>query len=81
MRSAESISFTEEPKLRARIDSYCEEESCSLNAFFARAAEQYLAEWLDDRADYEDAVAALEEYERNGRKSYSAEEVRKELGL
>ena len=75
MRSAESISFTAEPKLRARIDSYCEEAGCSLNAFLARAAEHYLAEWLEDKADYEDAVAALEEYERSGRKSYSAEEV------
>lgn len=50
--------------------------SCSL-----RQAQIDLAECMEDKTDYDDAVAAWEEYEKSGRKSHSAEEVRRELGL
>jgi hypothetical protein len=46
-----------------------------------KAAESYLAECLEDKADYDDAAAAWDEYEKSGSKLYSAEEVRRELGL
>lgn len=38
-------------------------------------------EALEDKLDYEAGVAAWEEYEKSGRKSYSLEEIRKEFGL
>ena len=38
-------------------------------------------ESLEDKEDYETAVAAWEEYEQSGRKSYSSAELREEFGL
>ena len=35
----------------------------------------FLAECLEDKADYETAVEAWTEYEKSGFKSYSADEV------
>ena len=39
------------------------------------------AEYLEDKTDYEAAVAAWKEYEKDDFKSYTAEEVFKEAGL
>ena len=46
-----------------------------------KAAELFLNECLEDKADYETAVAAWNEFEKSGKKGYSLEEVSKELGL
>lgn len=78
---AKSMSFTVRPELRSQIDSYCKERGCSRSWFLARAAENYLAECLEDKAGYDDAVAAWEEHEKSGGKSRSAEEVFAEAGL
>lgn len=81
MQATKSMSFAIKPTLFTKIDAYCKESGCSLDQFLSQAAENYLAELMEDKADYEDAVAALEEYEASGCKSYTAEEVFAQLGL
>ena len=46
-----------------------------------KALENYLAECLEDREDYETAVTAWKEFEASGEKAIPAEEVYEELGL
>lgn len=81
MQTAKSIRFTAQPELCAQIDSYCKERGCSRNWFIEQAVSQYLLECMEDKEDYDDAVAAWEEYEKSGRTSYSAEEVFAKAGL
>lgn len=45
-----------------------------------KAAELYLAECLEDKADYETA-AAWSDFEQNGGKTYTSDELRAEFGL
>lgn len=74
-----SVSFQSD--IFMRINSYCAERGCSRSWFINKAAETFLAECLEDKADYETAVEAWAEYEKSGFKSYSADEVFKEAGL
>ncbi|MBQ2313696.1 MAG: hypothetical protein II187_02185 [Treponema sp.] len=74
-----SVSF--QPAVFDRINEYCTARGCTRSWFMNKAAESYLAECLEDKADYDDAAAAWDEYEKSGSKLYSAEEVRRELGL
>lgn len=46
-----------------------------------KAAEFYLNECLEDKADYEAAVAAWSEFEKSGKKTHSADEVFAKAGL
>ena len=65
-----------------KIDGlYKAERGCSRSWFINKAAEMFLAECLEDKADYETAVEAWTEYEKNGFKSYSADEVFEKAGL
>lgn len=76
-----SMSVSFQPDIFTRINSYCAERGCSRSWFINKAAEMFLAECLEDKADYETAVAAWAEYEKSGFKSSSADEVFKEAGL
>jgi len=76
-----SMSISFQPDVFTRIDSYCAERGCSRSWFINKAAELFLSECLEDKEDYETAVAAWTEYEKSGRKSYSSTELRKEFGL
>lgn len=76
-----SMSFSVKTDVLDRLTAYCKERGCSRSEFVSKAVNAYLAEYLEDEADYEDAVAAWNEFEESGGASYSAEEVRKELGL
>lgn len=76
-----SMSISFKPDTLQRINDFCNYRGCSRSWFMNRAAELYLNECLEDKADYEAAVAAWAEFEKSGRKSFSSDEVRKELGL
>lgn len=64
------------PQVDEELSRYAESHGMSKDEVLHKA----LLEYLEDREDYETAVAALQEHERDGR-TYSMEEVRKELGL
>lgn len=64
-----------------KLISAVKKSGMSRSAFVNRAVERYLAELQEDQEDYEAAVAAWEDYEKNGGKTYSAEEVFAEAGL
>lgn len=78
---AKSMSVSFKPDLFSRINSYCAERGCSRSWFINKAAELYLNECLEDKADYETAAAAWAEFEKNGGKTYTSEELRAEFGL
>lgn len=75
------MSFSIKTTTLDSLTKYCKERGCSRSWFMSKALETYLAECLEDKDDYETAAAAWEEFEKSGGKTYSAEEVRKELGL
>ena len=64
------------PQVDEELSRYAQQQGLSKDDVVNRV----LLEYLEDREDYEIAVAALEEHERDGR-TYSPEEIRKELGL
>lgn len=80
-RVAESMGISFQPELFTRITDYCAEHGCSISWFVNKAAEFYLNECLEDKADYEAAVAAWEEFEKSGGKTYTSEDLRAEFGL
>lgn len=63
------------------LTTYCKERGVSRSWFMSKALDNYLRECLEDKEDYETASAAWEEFEKSGGKTYSSEEIRKELGL
>lgn len=79
-RVAKVMSLSFQPEMYQKITDYCASRGCSRSWFMNKAADLFLKECLEDKADYETAVAAWTEYEKSG-KSYTADEVRKELGL
>lgn len=78
---AKSMSISFKPDTLQRINDFCNYRGCSRSWFMNRAAELYLNECLEDKADYEAAVAAWAEFEKSGRKTFSSNDVRKKLGL
>ena len=72
-----SVSF--QPAILNQIDSICAERGCTRSWFINKAVEQFMIECQEDKHDYETAVAALEEFEKGDKKTYSLEEVRKNL--
>ena len=61
----------------ALLERFSKEKNCTISDFIKQA----VLEKLEDLEDYEAAAEAWEEYEKNGCKSFSAEEVYKEFGL
>ena len=81
LTKAKNMSISFKPDTFQKINEFCKYRGCSRSWFMNKAAELYLNECLEDKADYEAAVAAWNEFEKSGKKSYSSDEVRKELGL
>lgn len=81
VRNSKIMSLSFQPEMFNRITAYCAERGCSKSWFMSKAAELFLNECLEDKADYEAAVAAWTDYEKSGFKSYTLDEVSKELGL
>ena len=80
-RIAKSVSISFMPDMYQRINDFCSYRGCTRSWFMNKAAELFLNECLEDKADYETAAAAWAEFEKSGKKGYSLEEVSKELGL
>lgn len=80
-RNVKAMSLSFKPEIFNSISDYCSSRGCSRSWFMNKAAELFLNECLEDKADYEDAVAAWAEFEKSGKKGYSAEEVFAEAGL
>lgn len=70
-----SIEFNNE--VMALLERFSKEKHCTISDFIKKA----VLEKLEDLEDCEAAVEAWEEYEMSGYKSFSAEDVFKELGL
>lgn len=81
VRNSKVMSLSFQPEMFNKITAYCSERGCTKSWFMNKAAELFLNECLEDKADYEAAAAAWNEYEKSGFKSYSLDEVSKELGL
>lgn len=80
-RVAKVISLSLPPDMFARITDYCAERGCSRSWFMNKAAELYLNECLEDKADYEAAVSAWNDFEKDGCKSASAASVFEKAGV
>lgn len=80
-RIAKVMSLSFQPDMFSRITDYCAERGCSRSWFMNKAAELFLNECLEDKADYETAVAAWADFEKSGKKTLSADEVFSKAGL
>ena len=81
---AKTLSFSATPDLINVLDTYCSKRGCSRSWFVTTAIKKYLTkciEDIEDKEDYETAIAALAEFEKGDKKTYSLDEVRMELGL
>lgn len=76
-----TMSFSANPELITLLDSYCSQRGCSRSWLISKALENYLTECLEDKDDYETAVAAWNDFKKSGNKTYSSNELRKEFGL
>lgn len=63
--------------LEHRLHELASEAGQNAHDFALTAIKQF----MEDREDYLDAVAAVKEMEENGGKTYTLEEVSRELGL
>ena len=80
-RVAKVVRLSFQPEIFNKINEYCAERGCSRSWFMNKAAELYLAECLEDKADYETAAEAWAEFEKNGGKTYTSDELRAEFDL
>lgn len=81
LTKAKSMSVSFKPDMFQKINDFCNYRGCSRSWFMNKAAELFLNECLEDKADYESAAVAWAEFEKSGKKGYSAEEVFAEAGL
>lgn len=81
LAKAKSMSVSFKPDIFQKINDFCDYRGCSRSWFMNKAAELFLNECLEDKADYEAAVAAWADYEKSGKKSFSSADVFAEAGL
>ena len=81
VKNTKTISFDVKPQLFKQVDAICAQRGCTRSWFLNQAVENFVSECLEDKADYEAAVAAWEEFEKGDRRTYTSEELRKEFGL
>ena len=81
VKNKTSVNVSIDKELFEQIEVICAKLGRSQSWFFKNATKKFIAECLEDIADYEAGLAALEEFEKGDRKTYSLEEVRKELDL
>jgi len=80
-RTVQSMSFSINRDMLDKLTAYCSERGCSRSWLISKALEAYLAECLEDKADYETAAEAWKEFEKKGGKTYTSDDLRKEFGL
>ena len=81
LAKAKSMSVSFKPDMFQKINDFCDYRGCSRSWFMNKAAELFLNECLEDKADYEAAVEAWADYEKSGKKSFSSADVFAEAGL
>lgn len=81
VKNARSMRFSATPQLFEQVETICAQRGCTRNWFLNQAVENYIAECLEDKADYEAAIAAWEEYEKSGFKSTTAASVFEKAGI
>jgi hypothetical protein len=79
--STKVMSLSVQSDMFNRITEYCSVRGCSRTWFMNKAAEMFLNECLEDKADYETAVAAYERFEKSGEKGISLDDLREKLGV
>ena len=79
VKNTKTISFGVKPQLFKQVDAICAQRGCTRSWFLNQAVENFVSECLEDKDDYETAVAAWKEYEESGKKSYTLDEVMAEL--
>lgn len=72
-----AVTYRIPPELDERLGEVARRTGRSKSYYLRRA----LAEWLEDREDYLDAVAVLERIQRGEESSVPLEQVLKEAGL
>ena len=81
VKNTKTISFSAKPQLFQQVDAICAQRGCTRSWFLNKAVENFISECLEDKADYEAAVAAWEEYEKSGFKSTTAASVFEKAGI
>lgn len=81
MQNVINVSVSLKPEMYEQINTYCKERGCSRSWFFDKASSEFLKEYLEDKADYETAVASWIDFEKNGGKTFTSKELRTEFGL
>lgn len=81
MQTTKTVSISFQPSVFNQMDSVCAQRGCTRSWIVNKAVKQFMNEYLEDKEDYETAVAAWEEFEKSGGKSYSADEVFAKAGL
>ena len=81
VKNKTSVNISIDTELFEQIEVICAKLGRSQSWFFKHATKKFIAECLEDIADYEAGVAAWEEFEKSGRQSCSAEEVFEKAGL
>lgn len=64
-------------ELEKMLETFCKEEDRTKSWIIKKALQEKLEDWND----YRSGVKALKEHKKNGNKTYSLEEVAKELGI
>lgn len=80
-RRTKIMNISVQPEMYERINDYCSTRGCTRSWFIVKAAEMFLNACLEDKADYDAAVAAWAEFEKGGFKSASAASVFEKAGI
>ena len=75
------MSFSITSDVFDEVDAYCKERGCSRSWFINKAVGSFMKDCLENKADYDVAVAALEKFKKSDGKTYTSDELRKEFGL
>lgn len=75
------MSFSITSAVFDEVDAYCKECGCSRSWFINKAVSSFMKDCLENKADYDVAIAALERFKKSNGKTYTSDELRKEFGL
>ncbi|MDR9859148.1 hypothetical protein [Treponema socranskii] len=75
------MSFSITSTVFDEVDAYCKERGCSRSWFINKAVSSFMKDCLENKADYDVAIAALERFKKSNGKTYTSDELRKEFGL
>ncbi|MES2677596.1 MAG: DUF6290 family protein [Pseudomonadota bacterium] len=71
------LTFRIPADLEKVLEKFCEEEDRTKSWLIKKALQEKLEDWQD----YRSGIKALKEHKKSGSKTYSLEEIAKELGI